>query len=77
MKFHLILGASALALGACAYEPTPLPIVTALSVAASLDTPHRHVQYSPVIQDYEHREATDPQDWRKSNEDQNSGWGTN
>lgn len=74
MKTTLIVGCIPIILAAC--SPTPLPNVTALSQPASLDAPHRHVQYRPAIQDYEHRDATDPQDWRKSNEEQNSGWGT-
>ena len=76
MKTTLIVGCIPIILVACSPTPTPLPDVTALSQPASLDAPHRHVQYRPVVQDYEHRDATDPQAWRKSNEEQNSGWGT-
>ena len=75
MKTTLIVGCIPIILVACTTTPTPLPDITAISQSASLDAPHRHVQYRPVIQDYEHRDATDPQDWRKSNEEQDSGWG--
>lgn len=75
MKTTFIVGCVPIILGACSTTPTPLPSVAALAKPATIEAPHAHVQYRPVIQDYEHRDATDPQSWRKSNEEQNSGWG--
>ena len=76
METTLIVGCIPLILAACTPVRAPLPNVTAVTQPASLDAPHHHVQYSPVIRDYEYRDATDPQPWRKSNEEQNSGWGS-
>lgn len=72
MKIQIILGASALALGACAYEPTPLPIVTAQQAATNtaVASPTR---YQDPFAGYTHRSPTGPRDWRSVNEEQTEG----
>ena len=72
MKTYLILGASALTLGACAYEPTPLPNVVAQQAATNtaVSSP---VKYQNPLSGYVSRAPTDPRDWRTVNEEQTEG----
>ncbi len=75
MKPMFIMGCLAFALAACSEPPSKLNRIAALQAPVAPQKSVRPVQYKPVIQGYEHRDPTDPQDWRKSNEEQNSGWG--
>ncbi|MEH6522083.1 hypothetical protein [Sulfitobacter sp.] len=72
MKIILLTGASALALGACTYEPTPLPDVTFQNAAAnsSVASP---VRYQDPLAGYIYRAPTGPRDWLKVNEEQTEG----
>lgn len=72
MKIHLITGASALALGACAYEPTPLPIITAQQ-APTNTTVASPIGYQEPLAEFTHRSPTGPRDWRSVNEEQTEG----
>lgn len=72
MKIQIILGASALALGACAYEPTPLPIVTAQQAAAN-SAVASPIRYQDPLAGYTYRAPTGPRDWLKVNEEQTEG----
>lgn len=69
MKIHISMGASALLLGACASEPTPLP-----SVASQQDTVNGTISsplsYSNPLTGYTYRGPTGPRDWREVNEEQ-------
>ena len=57
---------------ACAYEPTPLPIVADQQAAAnsSVLSP---VQYQDPLAGYIYRAPTGPRDWRSVNEEQTEG----
>ncbi len=72
MKSYVFSGALALVLGACAYEPTPLPIVADQQAAAnsSVLSP---VQYQDPLAGYTYRAPTGPRDWRSVNEEQTEG----
>lgn len=72
MKIQLLAGASALALGACAYEPTPLPNVTAQQAVtnAAVSSPTR---YQNPLAGYTYRGPTGPRDWRSVNQEQSEG----
>ena len=72
MKIQLILGASAFALGACAYAPTPLPIVSAQQAVTdtSVASP---IQYQDPLAGYTYRAPTGPRDWREVNKEQTEG----
>lgn len=79
MKIHLILGASALALGACGqdlapikFTPTPLPVVTAQQAVTNtaVSSP---VRYQNPLAGYTYRGPTGPRDWRTVNEEQSEG----
>ncbi|HEY9038143.1 MAG TPA: hypothetical protein VIN05_04280 [Roseovarius sp.] len=72
MKFHLSMGASALALGACAHEPAPLPDVTAQQAVTNtaISTP---VKYQDPLAGYTYRGPTGPRDWRAVNQEQSEG----
>lgn len=72
MKIQLILGASALSLGACAYEPTPLPVVTAQQSVTSTAVVSP-IRYQDPLAGYTYRGPTDPRDWRTVNEEQTEG----
>ncbi|WP_082917313.1 hypothetical protein [Roseovarius indicus] len=69
MKIYLLMGASTLGLGACAYEPTPLPSVAAQKavVNATVSSP---ISYQNPLAGYTYRGPTGPRDWRKVNEEQ-------
>ncbi|MCF3595030.1 hypothetical protein LZG00_13610 [Rhodobacteraceae bacterium LMO-12] len=72
MKFYLFMGASALALGACAYEPAPLPNVTAQQAVAdtAIFSP---ISYRNPLAGYTYRGPTGPRDWRSVNQEQSEG----
>ena len=72
MKIQIFLGASALALGACAYEPTPLPIVTTQKAATNTAVASP-IRYQDPLAGYTHRSPTGPRDWRSVNEEQTEG----
>lgn len=72
MKIYLLTGASALALGACAYEPTPLPVVTTQQAVTNtaVSSPTR---FQNPLAGFTYRGPTDPRDWRTVNEEQTEG----
>ncbi len=72
MKIQLTLGASALALGACAFEPTPLPNVTAqqASTNTAVASP---IRYQDILAGYTYRGPTGPRDWKTVNQEQTEG----
>ncbi len=72
MKIYLLTGASALALGACAYESTPLPVVTAQQAATNTAV-SSSVRYQDPMAGFTYRGPTDPRDWRTVNEEQTEG----
>lgn len=72
MKIYLLTGASALALGACAYEPTPLPDITAQRSATNTAVSSQ-VSYQNPLAGFTYRGPTDPRDWRTVNEEQSEG----
>ena len=79
MKIQILLGASALALSACAYEAkplpykeTPLPSVAAQQAVAN-NAVVSAVRYQNPLAGYTHREPTGPRDWRTVNEEQSEG----
>jgi hypothetical protein len=72
MKFYIFSGASALALGACSYYPTPLPIVTDQQAASNASV-FSQVQYQDPLAGYTYRAPTGPRDWRSVNEEQTEG----
>ncbi|SEM29913.1 hypothetical protein SAMN05443999_11914 [Roseovarius azorensis] len=72
MRIHLLSGASALALGACAYEPAPLPVVAAQK-ATTDTTVSAAIGYQDPLAGYTYREPTGPRDWRTVNEEQSEG----
>ncbi len=69
MKIHLLTGAAALVLGACAYEPTPLPVVAAQQLAADT-TVSSPLGYRDPLAGYTYRGPTSPRDWRAVNDEQ-------
>ncbi|MDO9641160.1 MAG: hypothetical protein Q7J44_21750 [Pseudotabrizicola sp.] len=72
MKFQLMMGAFALPLGACAYQPTPLPDVTAQQAVVNL-TVASPIPYQDPLAGYTYRGPTGPRDWREVNEEQTEG----
>ena len=72
MKIHLMAGASALALGACAYERTPLPVVTTQQ-ATTASTVLSQLRYQDPLAGYTYRGPTGPRDWRLVNQEQAEG----
>lgn len=79
MKIQIILGASALGLGACAYdlkpiphEATPLPVVAAQQEAANAAVVSP-VRYQDPLAGYTYRGPTGPRDWRTVNQEQTEG----
>lgn len=72
MKILLMLGASALSLGACSYEPTPLPVVTAQLAPLSSST-SSPTTYRDPLAGYTYRSPTGPGDWRSLNQVQSEG----
>ncbi|SFD67302.1 hypothetical protein SAMN04488523_10225 [Sulfitobacter brevis] len=67
MKTRILTGAAALVLGACTYEPTPLPVVAAQKAVAekAVSSPSG---YSDPMAGYAYRAPTEPRDWRMLNE---------
>jgi hypothetical protein len=72
MKINLSMGASALALSACAYEPAPLPNVTAQQAATDTAV-SSSISYQDPLAGYAYRGPTGPRDWRTVNEEQSEG----
>lgn len=79
MKIQLLLGASALTLGACAqdirpipYTVTPLPAVTAQQ-AVTNKAVVSPIRYQDPLAGYTYRGPTGPRDWRTVNEEQSEG----
>jgi hypothetical protein len=72
MKIHLLTGASALALSACAYDPNSLPDVTAQHAVmnTAVSSP---LNYRNPLAGFTKRTPTDPRDWRTVNEEQTEG----
>ena len=72
MKIHLLMGASALGLGACAYEPTPLPSVATQQaiINTAVSSP---ISYQDPLAGYTYRGPTGPRDWRSVNQEQTEG----
>ena len=66
MKIKMLTGVSALVLGACTYEPTPLPSVSAQQAVSNpaVTSPFR---YEDPMGGYAYRAPTDPRDWRMRN----------
>ncbi len=79
MKIQILLGASALALGACAQDLKPLPnTATPLPVVAAQQAVTNTAVVSPVryqdpLAGYTYRGPTGPRDWRTVNEEQSEG----
>lgn len=72
MKFYILPGAAALALGACSFGPTPLPVV-ADQQAATNGSVVSPFQYQDPLAGYTYRAPTGPRDWRSVNEEQTEG----
>jgi uncharacterized lipoprotein YajG len=79
MKIQLVMGASALVLGACAqdikplpYTQTPLPAVTAQQAVTNTAV-MSPVSYRDPLAGYTYRGPTGPRDWRTVNEEQSEG----
>jgi starvation-inducible outer membrane lipoprotein len=72
MKSQILTGACALALGACASTPTPLPDTTALQ-AASLPGAAAPLRAADPLAGYTYRAPTGPRDWRDVNQEQTEG----
>jgi starvation-inducible outer membrane lipoprotein len=73
MKIRMLLGASALVLGACSTEPTPLPNVeTQLAVAAAASV-RSNPGYRDPFAGFQNRQPTGPHPWRALNDAQARG----
>jgi hypothetical protein len=72
MKIQLSIGASALILGACAYEPTPLPVVTSQQAVMNTAVASPVTHQDPLA-GYTYRGPTGPRDWRSVNQEQSEG----
>jgi starvation-inducible outer membrane lipoprotein len=72
MKSQILTGACALALGACASLPAPLPDTTTLQ-AASLPGAAAPLRSTDPLAGYTHRAPTGPRDWREVNQEQTEG----
>lgn len=72
MKIHHLTGIPILALGACAYEPTPLPVISALQNFSNT-TVISPISYQNPLAGYVYRSPTAPRDWRTVNEEQTEG----
>lgn len=70
MKIILLLGASALALGACASSPTALPSVEAQQATASATAPLIYTGYQNPFAEFQSRSPSEPRPWRAVNEEQ-------
>ncbi|MFT4962044.1 MAG: starvation-inducible outer membrane lipoprotein [Paracoccaceae bacterium] len=73
MKTTLLLGASALALGACASSPTPLPSVETQQATASANAPITHTGYQNPLAGFQSRAPSEPRPWRDVNDEQSEG----
>ncbi|RKE93578.1 hypothetical protein [Sulfitobacter guttiformis] len=79
MRIQIVMGASVLALGACAqdlgpvpYTRTPLPVVTAQQAVTNTAVVSP-VRYQDPLAGYTYRGPTGPRDWRTVNEEQSEG----
>jgi hypothetical protein len=72
MKSQILTGACALALGACASTPAPLPDTTTLQ-AASLPGAAAPLRSTDPLAGYTYRAPTGPRDWREVNQEQTEG----
>ena len=72
MKIYLIIGAPALALSACAYDSTHLPVVTTLQLVTNTAV-SSSINYQDPFAGYIDRGPIDPRDWRTVNEEQTVG----
>jgi hypothetical protein len=72
MKSLLLTGASALFLGACAVEPTPLPAVSG-QLAITDPAISSRISYQDPLAGYTYRGPTGPRDWRSVNDEQSEG----
>lgn len=72
MKIHLFLGACALGLGACAYEPKQLPDIATQHAVTNTEVASP-VRYQDPLAGYTNRGPTGPRDWRSVNEEQTEG----
>jgi hypothetical protein len=72
MKSQLLCWACALALGACASTPTPLPDTTALKAISTSGVATALRQQDPFA-GYSYRAPTGPRDWREVNQEQTEG----
>lgn len=73
MKTTLLLGASALALGACASTPTPLPSVETQVAAASTTADLPPTNYQNPLAGFQNRAPSEPRPWRDVNDEQSEG----
>lgn len=72
MKSQILSGACAMALGACAQMPTPLPDTTALQ-AVSMSGAVSQLRQQDPFAGYTYRAPTGPRDWREVNQEQTEG----
>ena len=72
MKSIFLTGASAFLLSACAYEPTPLPVVTAQKAVTNTAVSSPIANQDPLA-GYTYRGPTGPRDWRTVNQEQSEG----
>ena len=73
MRTTLLLGASALALGACASTPTPLPGVEAQKATTSATAPQTYTGYQNPLAGFQNRTPSGPRPWRDVNDEQSEG----
>lgn len=73
MKIVLLLGASALALGACASSPTPLPGVEVQQATTSATAPVTYASYQNPLAGFQRRAPSGPRPWRDVNDEQSEG----
>ncbi len=69
MKTCILSGATALAIGGCAYKPSPLPVIAAQLAPADTAVSSTIVYQDPLA-GYTYRGPTGPRDWRTVNEEQ-------
>ena len=72
MKISVFVGASALTLGACAYQPASLP-ETAAQQAVTNPAVYSPIRYRDPLAGYTYRGPTGPRDWRTVNQEQTEG----
>lgn len=73
MKTKLLLGAFALALGACSSSPTPLPSVETQQAAASATAALTTTSYQNPLAGFQNRVPSEPRPWREVNDEQSEG----